>query len=205
MDDNYNYSINIDQNFTEPKFRILSKDGFEIVSGSLTTDKIYLSKKDLIDDYILILESNEGGNAQLNLKLNSVEKVIKMNVPNSLDYSFIGPYQNQVVEFNIDQAGLYFFDFTYSDGVWWTFEGKNNNEGSNNNGGEAARNLNQVYESASNQTTSYYLNKGIHRLILRSEWNVESAIRIHAEAANDIVELDQIGSDWVIPRLQLIV
>ncbi|WP_347016213.1 hypothetical protein H2788_11675 [Acinetobacter seifertii] len=71
MDEEHDYSISASQYSEDYNFKILSIDGFTLFDGKLSNYNFYLNRKDLIDDYILIIESTNNKNSELNFRLSS--------------------------------------------------------------------------------------------------------------------------------------
>ncbi|WEI17181.1 hypothetical protein PY247_11535 [Acinetobacter proteolyticus] len=201
MSDVYDYSLTFDGGAQDFNFKILSLDGIEIVRGGGEINKVNLFGKELIDDYLLIIESKNEVDFNLNFILNSSKKTLNLSEDNSFNYNFDHSYQYKEVEVVVDEAGLYFFNASIFNGGHWTLVDSNGGNEFVPNPSMPSR-LSELEGRAFNETRSFYLAKGIYRLILNGSSNSDARIKIEIKQKKEILEIGGSNGELIIPSIK---
>ncbi|PTV53431.1 hypothetical protein, partial [Acinetobacter seifertii] len=192
MDEEHDYSISTSQYSEDYNFKILSIDGFTLFDGKLSNYNFYLNRKDLIDDYILIIEPNNNVNSELNFRLSSFPKKVEVNDSTVMDFINLSSTREQEFEINIDADGLYFFDLTSTGSLNFRFD---------------ERNFYQTIESQNTEETNYQalsfaLTKGKHKVYLTALDNNDVRAKLNIQSVAKIPVLEKVGSEFIVPTLE---
>ncbi|WP_167370367.1 CARDB domain-containing protein [Acinetobacter genomosp. 33YU] len=192
MDEEHDYSISASQYSEDYNFKILSIDGFTLFDGKLSNYNFNLNRKDLIDDYILIIESTNNKNSELNFRLSSFPKKVEINDSTVMDFVNLSSTRDQEFEINVDADGLYFFDLTYTGSLNFRFD---------------ERSFYQTIGSQSSEETNYQalsfaLTKGKHKVYLTALDNNDVRAKLNIQSVANIPVLEKVGSELIVPTLE---
>ncbi|WP_151794382.1 LEPR-XLL domain-containing protein, partial [Acinetobacter nosocomialis] len=192
MDEEHDYSISANQYSEDYNFKILSIDGFTLFDGKISNYNFYLNRKDLIDDYILIIESTNNKNSELNFRLSSFPKKVEINDSTVMDFVNLSSTRDQEFEINVDADGLYFFDLTYTGSLNFGFDERSFYQtiGSQNS------------EETNYQALSFALTKGKHKVYLTALDNNDVRAKLNIQSVANIPVLEKVGSELIVPTLE---